>query len=132
MSMNGPLTHEDVPKGTVFNDKSLTVQSPKDEVDINKIVARVQKGALLPELAGQPFYGDVSQISDLQDAIIKVQEANALFMQYPAELRERFQNDPVKLVDFFADDANIEEAVELGLAQKRPVEVAPAAPAPAQ
>jgi len=100
-------------------DKGFTVQADRDEADINKIVARIQRtGQLPPTYRGEPFYGDVSDIGDLQEAMIKVQESNKLFMTFPAEVRERFDNDPVKLVEFLSDDDNRDEALELGLIQK--------------
>lgn len=101
-------------------EKSLTSQSFADEVNINKIMARVMKGQTILAANGQPFYGDVSEFGDLQDALIKVQEADALFMQFPADVRERFDNDPVKLVEFLSDDKNRAEAESLGLVNKRP------------
>lgn len=110
--------------GTDFTgDKGFTVQSQKDEADINKIVNRVLKaGVMPPSRGGEPFYGDVSDLVDLQSALIKVQEADELFMQFPAEVRERFGNDPVDLIEFLGDDKNREEAEKLGLVQRRPVE----------
>lgn len=111
-------------------EKSLTVQAPADEVDINKIMARVLKGHTVLTSAGTPFYGDVSEFDGLQDALIKVQEADELFMQYPAELRSKFENDPVKFVDFMMDPANLDEAIKLGLAKPKPVEVTPPVPEP--
>lgn len=114
-------------------DKVLTVQSSRDEVDINKIVSRMERGLAVPVMKGQPFYGDVSGFSGLQDAIIKVQESRELFAQYPADVRARFNNDPLKLVEFLSDGKNLDEAVKLGLAVKRPegvsgVDSPPAAP----
>lgn len=96
------------------------VQADAAEVDINNIIKRIQKGATPPSLNGEPFYGDVSELSDLADAFMKIQAANDLFMSYPADVRERFQNDPVKMVEFLEDGKNYDEAVKLGLALKRP------------
>lgn len=104
------------------NDVSPVVQADAKELDINRIVARLQRGQAVPSLGGQPFYGDVSELGGLQEALIKVREADELFMSYPAELRERFENDPVKMVDFLSDPGNLDEAVKLGLAQPRPVD----------
>lgn len=108
---------------------SLTSQAPTDEVDINKIMARVAKGQTVLTAAGEPFYGDVSDLGGLQDALIKVQEAEDLFMQYPAQLRERFENDPVQFVEFLEDPKNHDEAVKLGLALPKP-ETTPPVPEP--
>jgi phage internal scaffolding protein len=108
---------------------SRTSQAAATELDINKIMARVLKGGLVPTFNGQPFYGDVSDLGGLQDAIIKVQEADDLFMQYPAEIRERFENDPVNMILFLEDPANYDEALKIGLVKPRPV-VQPPAPEP--
>lgn len=112
--------------------KSLTVQSPTEEVDINKIMARIQKGQTVLTSQGQPFYGDVSDFGGLQEAIIKVQDAEDLFMQFPADVRERFENDPVQMLQFLEDPANRKEAEEIGLVNKRPAPepVVPPPPAP--
>lgn len=110
-------------------DSGLTVQASKDEVDINKIVARVNKGQAIPLFNDRPAqFDDFSEFGGLQDAIIKAQEAQELFLEYPADVRERFDNDVVKFVEFFNDARNYDEALKLGLVQKRPE--APLPPAP--
>lgn len=112
-------------------DPGFTVQADSDEADINKIIARFHKsGQLPPTLRGEPFYGDVSEFGDLQESLIKIQEANDLFMSYPAELRERFENDPVKMVEFLSDESNRKEAEDLGLVVKRPLPPTPEVPSP--
>lgn len=111
----------------------MTVQADRDDADINKIISRFQKsGQLPPTLNGEPFYGDVSEIGDFQDCLIKVQEGRRLFDQYPAEVRERFDNDPAKMIEFLADEGNRAEAEELGLVVPRPKPaVPPVVPPPA-
>lgn len=109
---------------------SLTSQSFSDEVDINKIMARIQKGQPVLTSAGTPFYGDVSDLGGLQDALIKVQEAEELFSQYPADLRSKFENDPVQLVSFLEDPKNYDEALKLGLVEPRPIINTPPVPEP--
>lgn len=117
---------------TDFNgDPGLTVQSDRDEADINKIIQRIQKTGQIPPMIGkEPFYGDVSEFGDLQENIIKIQKADELFMTFPADVREKFENDKVKMIEFLADENNREEALKLGLIQKRPdpEPEAPAAP----
>lgn len=114
-----------------FSDSpSLTSQHPADEVDINKIMARIQKGQTVLTSAGQPFYGDVSELDGLQDALIKVQEANELFMQFPADVREKFDNDPVKMVEFLENSENRDKAIELGLVKPHLEPKSPPVPEP--
>lgn len=108
------------PSSDFSKDKGFTVQADREDADINKIINRFLKsGQLPPQRGGQPFYGDVSDIGDLQDSLMKIKEAESLFMQYPAQVRERFENDYVKMVDFLEDPKNLDEAVELGLVVKR-------------
>lgn len=102
--------------------KSITKQSFADEVDINKIVDGFMKSGFLPQRAGSPFYGDVSDISDYQDCLNKVIEAQGLFNSMPANIRDRFNNDPAALIAFLDNPANLDEAVSLGMVVKRPVE----------
>lgn len=110
---------------------TLASQASADEADINKIVARILKGQTVLASDGQPFYGDVSEFGGLQEAIIKVQEAEELFMQYPAEIRGKFENDPVKMVEFLEDPKNLDEAIKMGLANPKPVTEKPPVPEPA-
>lgn len=125
----GPLPVKDWPVTSFEGDKGFTVQADRDDADINKIIGRFLKsGQLPPARGGEPFYGDVSDLGDLQASIMKVQEADRLFMQYSAETRERFDNDPVKFLEFLGDDDNREEALKLGLIVPRP-EVPPVPPA---
>lgn len=139
MSMYGKFPKEwdgfrwkDAPTVDCSGDKPITVQSNRNEVDINSIVARVAKGGTVTTSSGEPWFGDVSDFTGLQDAIIKVQEADDLFMQLDASVRERFDNDPVQLVDFLSDDRNRDEAIRLGLVRVRQGDVSsnPVPPAP--
>lgn len=117
------------PSTDFTGDKGFTVQADRDDADINKIIARFNKsGVLPPTMKGEPFYGDASDFDDLQGALLKVKAADELFMQYPAELRERFDNDPVKMLDFLADEGNRKEAEELGLVVPRPKPAEPPVP----
>lgn len=132
MSRNGIGIKQAV-EGTRCTGPLLTVQADRNEVDINRIVARVEKGLAVPVFHGEPFYGDVSELGGLQEAMIKVRESEELFMQYPADVREKFKNDPIEFVNFLSDPENLEQVIEMGLAKKKPElpALAPASPAPA-
>ena len=131
MSFNSKYKKGVWPTTDFSKDKGFTVQADRDEADINKIVERLNKtGQLPPMLKGEPFYGDVSELGDLQESLIKIQEADKLFMSFPAEIRERFDNDKVKMVSFLADENNRDEALKLGLIQEPLPEVVPPVPGP--
>jgi len=113
MSMYGKGTHvplKNTPGG------SRTKQSFKDQVDINKIVARYLKTGLLSNVNNSPqMYGDFSNVPDLRTALNTVARAKSVFMALPAKVRERFQNDPVKMVEFISDPKNKDEGIALGM-----------------
>lgn len=110
-------------------DVRLTVQAQANETDINQIMKRVEKGLMVNANATEGRFEDISEFNGLADAIIKVQKANEEFMSLPADLREEFDNDPVKLVEFLSDEGNRAKAEELGLINpKKESETIPPAP----
>lgn len=129
MSLYGPKFPAR-PRVDCSKDVRLTKQADRDEADVHKIIAKYEKTGMISALnKAEPFYGDVSGYSGLQDAFIKVQEATDLFMDMSAEIRERFDNDPIKMVEFLENPDNLEEAISLGMVVKRPEPiVAPPAP----
>lgn len=131
MSLNGPSKVQ--LEGTDFKgDKGFTVQADRKDADINEIIKRFEVTGQVARLNSRPpFYGDVSEFDGLADALTKVREAQDLFMTYDANVRERFDNDPVKFVEFLQDPENLKEAQDLGIVAKPPPPAsAPAAPAP--
>lgn len=106
-------------------DPSLTQQQFKEDVDINVLLERFKVTGQMPQGVRLPTYGDFSAVTDFrsaQDAILKAKNA---FMELPASVRAKFDNDPQKLLEFVSDPANKEEAIKMGLFNK-PSE--PAAP----
>lgn len=112
-----------------FDDPSLTVQSFKDETDINLIVARaIAGGDVLHVNPRVARYGDFSNVPDYQAALNLVNRAEGMFRELPANVRERFSNDPVKMVEFLQHSENYDEAVKLGLVVARPIPDVPGGP----
>lgn len=99
-------------------DVPLTQQSAKDECDINLIVEAAKRGAMPTHLTSRiPFFGSNIGVPSLREALTIVDEANLAFASLDAHIRDRFQNDPVKLVEFVNDSKNRDEAIKLGLLQ---------------
>lgn len=103
----------------VCEDPSLAQQHAKDECDINTIVRRFGLTGELPSGVRAPQYGDFTETTDYHTALSAVRAADAAFMQLPADVRTRFNNDPGALVDFVSNDANRAEAEKLGLVLPR-------------
>jgi phage internal scaffolding protein len=102
-------------------DPSLAQQHMKDECDINVIVERFGVTGVLPSAPVSPTYGDFSGVTDYHSALNKINATMDDFMALPAQLRVRFDHDPVKLLEFLENDQNRDEAIQLGLIDGQPV-----------
>lgn len=92
-----------------------------EETDINNIMRKYQKtGELRHVTKAAGSYGDFSDVPDYRTAMQQILEADALFMELPAKVRDRFGNDPAQFIEFATDDKNIEELRKLGLAPEAP------------
>lgn len=112
-------------------EKSLTQQSFAEECDINTIVRRFGLSGELPVNQRAPTYGDFTGVSDYKSALEAVMAAEDAFMQLPAHVRARFENDPQAFVAFCSDEKNREEAIKLGLVVPQAAALAATAPAAA-
>lgn len=84
-----------------FTGTSTPVQQHlKDEVDVNTIVRRFGITHEMPSGREGGVYGDFSGITDYEGAVAAVEKARSGFMALPADVRERFGNDPGRLVEF--------------------------------
>jgi phage internal scaffolding protein len=92
-----------------------TLQSCKDDCDLNLIVDRMIKtGEQLP-MASIQDYGDFTGAEDYHTLMNKLIDAQDAFSMLDAPIRERFNNDPGRLIDFLNVETNREEAIKLGL-----------------
>lgn len=98
-------------------DKSLAQQHMRDECDINEIVRRFGITGEMPNKFEAPVFGDFTGVGDYRSALQAVRDAGEKFMELPADMRARFENDPQRLIDFVGDERNRHEAFTLGLVQ---------------
>lgn len=96
-------------------DPSLAQQQFKDDVDINVLLERFKVTGVMPQSVMLPQYGDFRGVDDYRSAQDAIRKAHNAFMDLPAKLRARFDNDPQKLLEFVSDDKNRDEAIKLGL-----------------
>ncbi|WNK14697.1 MAG: internal scaffolding protein [Microvirus sp.] len=102
-----------------FPEHGRTKQAFKDECDINNIMQRYQKTGILPETQQRVAqYLDATGF-DFQASMEQVAAAKTMFEQIPAAIREKFENDPAKFVEFCENPANLPELTEMGLATRR-------------
>lgn len=98
---------------------SMTRQSEMEACDIHNILKQFsQQGfeQLVRDNAARGQYADLTALPDYQEALDIVLKSQQAFAALPSQVRERFQNDPARFVEFLADPANQDEAIRLGLA----------------
>lgn len=102
-------------------DESVVQQQFAAESDINEIVRRFGLTGELPNGIDMPVSGDFSEVEDFQSAMNMIRQAQESFLLLPADVRERFSNDPARVISFLDDPNNREEAIKLGIVAK-PIE----------
>lgn len=101
---------------------TLVQQNMAGETDINNIMAKYQKTGLLTHVARYAGnYGDFSEVPDYKTGVERVMAAEEMFMSLPAKIRDRFNNDPGKFIEFATDEKNLEEMRSMGLAPEAPM-----------
>lgn len=93
---------------------SLTDASALPDTDILTVVRRYNAGdaSVVREVG---TFGDFSDCQDFASMMERVRDARERFAALPAEIRDRFGNDPSALIKFVSDSANDEESIRLGL-----------------
>lgn len=112
---------------------SKTQQSFKDECDINLIMARYRSTGVMPPPGRSPpvaQFGDFASAPDFMEAQNTLLRAQASFDSLPVKVRDRFNYDPVKFLEFLSDAKNADEAEALGLLSPEAVARRAAARAP--
>lgn len=107
---------------TMNLEESKTQQQFADECDINNIISKYKKTRELPLARKEGVYADLSMVpADYHQAQQIIADANDAFMRLPADLRNRFENDPAQLLAFTSDASKYDEGVQLGLYEPKPV-----------
>ena len=105
--------------GVACEEPSLAQQQFRDECDINNILRQFNITGQLPDTPLSPKYGDFTGISDYKTALDRVIAADEEFMNLPAALRARFDNEPANLIEFLENEQNRLEAEKLGLLEPK-------------
>src|SRR6266850_197815 len=100
---------------------SRTQQHFAEEADINTIVRRFGLTGELPVNVPMLLQGDFTNVFDFRSAMDMVVSARESFMEQPADVRARFDNDPQKFLNFVSDKSNLDEAIKFGLVRSESV-----------
>lgn len=99
-----------------FPKTGRTKQSFTKECDINTIINNWKRTGQLSHVSfHEGHYGDFTDADDYLASRLQLQLAQDAFMALPSNIREEMGNDPGTLLEFLADPANDERAIELRL-----------------
>lgn len=99
--------------------ESKTIQSGKNEANINNIIKKYDKRQLVADAqAAIKNYGDFTTINEYQESQNIIAQATQSFAALPSEIRQRFGNNPGEFFEFATNPANNAELIKLGLATK--------------
>lgn len=104
---------------TKNTEPSKTDQTFKDDCDVNLILRRYMKTGDQSIFRQGGSYSDVSEVPDLLEAHLNLQRAKTAFDLLPSEIRKKLHNNPLMLEQYLSDPKNHEEAIELGLLNKK-------------
>lgn len=101
--------------------ESLTHQECKRECDINFLVNRYcDTGNWGPSDGHLPIDSELTNFDgDFQSVMDRLVAAQEEFDSLPSKTRDRFGNDPARLISFLNDPKNYDEALKLGLVSER-------------
>lgn len=103
----------------IGDEPSATVQSYKDDCDVNQIMSKYQRLNSITHFAKySPQYGDFSPC-DLQQAENMVLNAKKMFADLPSSVRE-LTRTPQGFLAFVQDPKNADKMRELGLVASPP------------
>lgn len=107
---------ESVPCDFDTGEVSMTKQSFKEECDINTILRQYQMTGVITHVnEAQPQYADLPEPLEYQEALHKVQEAEAAFYRLPKEVRDRYGNEPAGLLQALANPAEADFLRQQGI-----------------
>jgi phage internal scaffolding protein len=94
---------------------SLTKQEFKKDTDLNVIMKKFQvTGAMDHVNMHSGNYGQHSPL-DYHQAMTVVANANSMFADLPSDIRNKFDNQPEKFLEFVQSEDNYDEAIEMGI-----------------
>lgn len=79
--------------------QTLVEQAHRDACDINRILANYRRTGMLTHVnQAKPQYGELPDQLEYQEALEVVRGASDAFMSLPAEVRDRYGNEPSRFL----------------------------------
>lgn len=95
--------------------QTLTQQHMGPATEMDYIMRQFYQTGEMPRARHVAEYGDFDEANDLNEMLQQIELGKKAFTQIPANIRGMFDNDPGKFLTWIHDDANYNEAAELGL-----------------
>ena len=106
---------------TINEKPSMTKQSDKKLANINSILGRYKKTGLIPLRQSVPIEGDLPDVDSYHEAMTVITQSQQAFDQLPSDIKEKFDGDPKKFLEFVQDEENEDKLIEMGLAKAKEV-----------
>jgi phage internal scaffolding protein len=100
---------------------SRTKQSLKDETNINLIMSKYQKTGVINFANTTPPTYEYASSDDYHTSLNLITTAQSKFNELPSSVRNKFQNDPYKFLDYMHDENKLEDSYLTGLRNRPPV-----------
>lgn len=100
---------ERYPVVQLFPEIGRTKPEFKESCDVNNILRKYANTGTWNMMKQDPRYGDFSNPVDYQEALNIHIEAEEKFMDLPAEVRKKFDNDPLKFLEGMQDEQTRKE-----------------------
>lgn len=125
--IGGPVVYPDpYPHGTrCTKEEDMTRQSERDSADINLTIKKYNLQPLELSIGwsgriGQ--YADISAAPTFQEAWNRIRKGEEVFMELPPEIRAKFNNSHIEMLDAWDQGEKQEVFEEIGWLQRKPAE----------
>lgn len=99
-----------------FASQGRTRQEFADDANMRLMIQKYRAGQQPPQIhEGQSFFGSFENQGDFQESMNRVREAEELFLQLPARVRDAVGNSPDEFIGAISDPTRVKHLVELGL-----------------
>lgn len=112
---NEPKKNLKKPFAKVFKKPGLTEQIHRDDCNINSVVSRYRKTGILINAREKLGEYKTAPNFTFHEAMNFVSKTNEMFEMIPADIRNRFQNDPQAFSEFAENPENQDELIKMGL-----------------
>lgn len=107
--------HEKRVRPQIHCGESMTEQAHKKECDMNHILREYSRTGLIKHAKQYEGRYDDVPVSDFQEAMFLIKNAENMFNALPGSVRAAMDNDPAKFLEFVQNPANEDKMRELGI-----------------